>query len=328
MTFDEQSQSTGDPSGDGRANDWEHILSSLDAASLRKAAADNEPGAEDALNQLSQDREADHREVQNETALRHAVGRVMGAQTAPEHLRLSVIQALAGEATDEAAPIPFSTVESKAPAGFTGVLARIGRPLAAAAVLGLGAIAVFQAVNTANPSGGQVASVIPTSQLQELTNYLTGRHVGAMSGTVEGVQLNATDALSRVQAALGELTPALSQGVTTLAEAGYMVKVVKVCQVPNSITSAHIMLTPPSGAASPDPVSVFIQSHGTNADTCLLKKIDSESCYVCPEAKLAGDTFAFWRDGGFVLHVMSQSNDSFEQMMSVLGAPQSRIDIR
>lgn len=309
---------------------WEQVLRDLDRAALQRAAADNEPGAEDALAALEGDREQDHRTIQNETALRHAVGRVLGSQTAPEQLRARVLASLADES--DGASIPFSQVESKTAhktqTGFTGVLARIGRPLAAAAVLGVGAIAAYQAVYNANPSGGQTASVLPTGQIQELTQYLSGRHKGALEGTYESAQVTSQEALLSIESAVGQLTPTLRESVSTLASAGYQLRVVKVCQVPNAVTSAHITLTPPADAAQSEAVSVFIQTHGTDANSCLIKRLNTGNCYICPEAKAAGDQFALWREGSFVLHVLSHSEPSFEQLMRVLQPPTARVDLQ
>lgn len=297
-----------------------------DPALLARLAADEELSAEQAraLDALSATPDARVSErVAFEHALRDSVSRVMSdAPPAPDALRERILAALRGDAEQQAPePIPFRTPEPARPSGHTGPF-RLGWILAAAALVGVAAIALLVPNQTGvGPSTTQRSAILPAATAERLVSFLDSSHDKCANfGDVFKQKMIARTHAEAAEAAIAILPrvpDVLELPDERLAVLGYRFAGLGRCAVPGKGRSAHLIyrsITEADAVA----ISLFVQE-----DTGELPLEEGTKCYCAGLCKDGKKQVTVWRREMLIFYLVAPA-DLQPRAREVFGAPQEQ----
>ena len=288
-------------------------VAGLNDAALIRAAADGELGARAELDRRAPD-DAEAR-LAFESSLRDAIGRVLGASSAPASLRAKVIAMMHQAEFADAEPVSF--VEAKAhheahiEAREThrrrmGVGMRRGMAIAAVAALGAGAVWMGWQ-NTQDTSGPAIGN---NASLLSALSFVSREHDNrAVFDTTyrRTFTVNVDEAVGIAERELGRMPGCLAKAIRGCKDSGMVFAGLSSCSVPGGSGAVHVMYwSVPDESA----VSLFIVSDAAGASekdrpTSGLK---GDTSYVCPKSLESGTPLQVWRRGGFTFYLASGHN--------------------
>ena len=282
--------------------------SQLDDAALLRAAADDEPGAREAL--VGRTLDDANTKMTFEQSLREAVGRSMGSAAAPAALRARVIAMLhQAELEEEHAAMSF--VEAKArheaheggramPRRRHGASLRRGFAIAAVAVLGAGAV-WMGLQNSGTPGGTTIGNRAALFNALQSVRQQHDDRAGFDTAYRQRFTTRVSEAIEIAKQELGVMPGCLDKAIKGCEDSGMVFAGLSSCSVPGGSGAVHVMYW---SVPDESTVSLFIVAtpNGTG-DPCPSKNLAGDTSYMCPESLDAGTPLQVWRRGKLTFYL-------------------------